>query len=174
MNQIIECRSNIPEDNTMPIPRRDTSKSIACFCAILMAAAWPRMACATLGEAESSVQTDAVQIRGSLKAMEDHQIYRVHEITMLSGTLLREFVSPDGKVFAVAWKGPTMPDLRQTLGQYYDKLVTLSKQSHADHNHLQVLQDDIVYQVSGHMRAFSGRAYIPGAVPAGVDLGDLH
>jgi hypothetical protein len=171
---MIECRSNIREENAMPIPRRDASKLIACLSVTLMAAACPRMASATLGEPESSVQTDAAQIRGSLKAMTDHQVYRVHEITMLSGTLLREFVSPDGKVFAVAWKGPTMPDLRQTLGQYYDKLVPLSKLSHADHNHLQVVQDDIVYQVSGHMRAFSGRAYIPGAVPAGVDLGDLH
>ena len=158
----------------MPIPRRDASKLLACLSVMLMAAACPRIACATLGVPESSVQTDAVQIQGSIKAMTDHEVYRVHEITMPSGTLLREFVSLNGTVFAVAWSGHTMPNLRQTLGQYYDKLVPLAKLNHADHNHLQILLRDIVYKVSGHMRAFSGRAYIPGAVPAGVDLGDLH
>jgi hypothetical protein len=32
------------------------------------------------------------------------------------GTSVRRYVSPAGKVVAVAWKGPVMPDLRQVLG----------------------------------------------------------
>jgi hypothetical protein len=32
------------------------------------------------------------------------------------GDVVNEYVSSEGKVFAVAWKGAAMPDLNQTLG----------------------------------------------------------
>jgi hypothetical protein len=31
-----------------------------------------------------------------------------------------------------------------------------------------------VVQSGGHMRAFAGRAYLPQAIPSGVDIGDLR
>ena len=37
-----------------------------------------------------------------------------------SGTTVREYVSSNGTVFAVAWQGPWLPDLRQMLGPYFD------------------------------------------------------
>jgi hypothetical protein len=141
--------------------------------AVLLAALSPCIAAAALGEAEASVQSDAVQLRGSIKLTE-HASYRLHEIQLPSGTLVREFVGSDGKVFAVAWNGPTVPNLRQTLGQYFDNYVAAAKAKHAGHHHLQIQQSDLVVQASGHMRAFSGRAYLPQAVPAGVSIGDLH
>ena len=67
-----------------------------------------------------------------------------------------------------------MPNLRQTLGQYFDTYVAAAKAKHAGHHHLQIQQDDLVVQAGGHMRAFSGRAYLPQAVPAGVSIGDLR
>jgi uncharacterized protein DUF2844 len=141
--------------------------------AVLLAALSPCIAAAGLGEAEASVQSDAAQLRGSIKLTE-HASYRLHEIQLPSGTLVREFVGSDGKVFAVAWNGPTVPNLRQTLGQYFDNYVAAAKAKHAGHHHLQIQQSDLVVQASGHMRAFSGRAYLPQAVPAGVSIGDLH
>jgi hypothetical protein len=141
--------------------------------AVLLAALSPCIAAAALGEAEASVQSDAAQLRGSIKLTE-HASYRLHEIQLPSGTLVREFVGSDGKVFAVAWNGPTVPNLRQTLGQYFDNYVAAAKAKHAGHHHLQIQQSDLVVQASGHMRAFSGRAYLPQAVPAGVSIGDIH
>jgi hypothetical protein len=141
--------------------------------AVLLAALSPCIAAAALGEAEASVQSDAAQLRGSIKVTE-HASYRLHEIQLPSGTLVREFVGSDGKVFAVAWNGPSVPNLRQTLGQYFDNYVTAAKAKHAGHHQLQIQQSDLVVQASGHMRAFSGRAYLPQAVPAGVSIGDLH
>jgi hypothetical protein len=64
--------------------------------------------------------------------------------------------------------------LRQTLGQYFDNFVTAAQAKHADHHHLQIQRSDLVVQAGGHMRAFSGRAYLPQAVPAGVSIGDLR
>jgi hypothetical protein len=162
------------KDNIMPTagPIANVKKCVLTG-AVLAAAMSPCMAYAGLGQPESSVQADAVQLKGSIKATE-HAGYRVQEIELPSGTLVREFVGSDGNVFAVAWNGPTMPNLRQTLGQYFDNYVAAAKAKHADHHHLQIQQSGLVVQAGGHMRAFSGRAYLPQAVPAGVSVGDLR
>jgi len=148
-------------------------KKFVLTCAVLAAALSPCIADAGLGQPESTVQADALQLKGSIKATE-HAGYRVQEIQLPSGTLVREFVGSDGIVFAVAWSGPTVPNLRQTLGQYFDNFVAAAQAKHADHHHLQIQQSDLVVQAAGHMRAFSGRAYLPQAVPAGVSIGDLR
>ena len=148
-------------------------KKFVVTCSVLAAALSPCIAEAGLGQPESTLQADAVQLKGSIKATE-HAGYRVQEIQLPSGTLVREFVGSDGNVFAVAWNGPTVPNLRQTLGQYFDNFVAAAQAKHADHHHLQIQQSDLVVQAAGHMRAFSGRAYLPQAVPAGVSIGDLR
>jgi len=140
---------------------------------LLIAALSPCVAAAALGEPETSVQSDVAQLHGSIKVTE-HASYRLHEIQLPSGTLVREFAGSDGKVFAVAWNGPTVPNLRQTLGRYFDSYVTAAKAKHSGHHHLQIQQSDLVVQAAGHMRAFSGLAYLPPAVPSGVSVGDLH
>jgi len=148
---------------------------VGALCGAMFAAALgPGIACATLGEPEATVQADVAQLQGSIKASTEHENFRVHEIQMPSGTLLREYVSLDGNVFAVAWNGPYMPNLRQALGRYFDSYVSGAKLNHQDRNHLQILQPDLVVQARGHMRAFSGRAYLPGALPSGFNLRDLQ
>jgi hypothetical protein len=159
----------------MPIFRSGEFKIAAVLCAVLIAALGPRIASATLGEPEISVQSDVAQLRASIKTSEDRVGYRIHEIQLPDSTLLREFVAPDGNVFAVAWNGPTQPNLRQALGKYFDALASAPRPKFADHRHLQIQQGDLVVQASGHMRAaFSGRAYLASAIPSGVNLGDLH
>jgi len=139
----------------------------------LIAALSPCIASATLGEPEVSVQTDVSQLKGSVK-MTNHASYRLHEIRLPSGTVVREFAGLDGTVFAVTWNGPTVPNLRRTLGRYFDNYVTAAQAKGAGHHHLQIRQSDLVVQAGGHMRAFSGRAYLPLIVPSGVNVGDLH
>jgi hypothetical protein len=159
----------------MPIFRSGEIKITALLCTVLMTALGPRIASATLGEPEITVQSDVAQLRASIKSAEDRVGYRIHEIQLPDGTLLREFVAPDGNVFAVAWNGPTQPNLRQALGKYFDALISAPRPKFADHRHLQIQQGDLVVQASGHMRAaFSGRAYLASAIPSGVNLGDLH
>lgn len=158
----------------MPIFRSGEIKITILLSAVLIAALGPRIAGATLGEPEVTVQSDVAQLRASIKNSDDRASYRVHEIRLPGGTLLREFVAPGGNVFAVAWNGPTKPNLRQALGKYFDAMVSAPKPKFADRRHLQIQQGDLVVQSSGHMRAFSGRAYLASAIPSGVNLGDLH
>jgi hypothetical protein len=158
----------MPTSRSIPIVKKCVLAS-----AILIAALSPCIAGAALGEPEASVQTDGAMLHGSIKTTE-HASYRLHEIQLPSGTALREFVSSDGKVFAVAWNGPNVPNLRQTFGRYFDTYVTAARAKHSGHTHLQIQQNDFVVQSIGHMRAFAGRAYLPQAVPSGVDLGELR
>lgn len=158
----------------MLISRLGELKAGALCGAMLIAALSPGIALATLGEPEASVQSDVAELRASIKAITPRAGFRVHEIQMASGTSLREFVSLDGNVFAVAWNGPFVPNLRQALGRYFESFVAGATLNHGDHKHIQVQQPDLVVQARGHMRAFYGRAYLPLALPSGFNLGDLQ
>lgn len=143
------------------------------FSAVLMAFLGPSIACASLGEPETSIQGDVAKFQGVVNTSE-HLIYRVHEIDLPSGTVLREFVAQGGAVFAVAWRGPVIPNLRQALGKYFDNYLAAAKVSPVNHRRLDINQLDLVVHVSGHMRSFSGIAYLPQSVPSGVSVGELR
>jgi hypothetical protein len=140
---------------------------------LLIAALIPCIATAALGDSEASVQTDALQLRGSINVTE-HAGYRLHEIQLSSGTKVREFAGTDGKIFAVAWSGPVPPNLRQTLGRYFDPFAAAAGARRTGRRHLQIRTGGLVVQAGGHMRAFAGRAYLPQGVPNGVDIGELR
>ena len=101
-------------------------------------------------------------------------LFSVHEIQTASGTKVREYVSPAGSVFAVAWEGPVIPDLRQALGSYFDRYIAALADKQAGHRQVEVRESDFVVQSRGHMRAFSGRAYLPLLMPQGVTVDDLR
>ena len=140
----------------------------------LMALAAPAVAWAALGGNEASVQVDRTQMKATLRVAASNNNYTVHEIQTPAGTTVREYLSPAGTVFAVAWKGPVIPDLRQVLGQYFDAYANGTRVKHSGHSHLTVEQPGLVVQSRGHMRAFSGKAYIPGMLPAGVTVEELR
>jgi hypothetical protein len=125
---------------------------------------------AGLGEAASSVQADQARMQGSLRTTQT-QAYTVHEINSATGTVVREYVSPSGKVFAVAWQGAWPPDMRQILAGYFDqyqKAAQIQANSRAGRRPLLIDQPGLVVQSGGHMRSFAGRAYIPEMLPQGV------
>jgi hypothetical protein len=134
---------------------------------------WSCVASATLGEVESSVAAEP-QLAGASIKETMRGSYRVHEIQQPSGTVIREYAGLDGKVFAVTWHGPFTVNLRQTLGSYFDQYVAAAPAGRQDRNHVQVHASNLVVQVGGHMRAYSGRAYLPQALPSGVAAGDLE
>lgn len=45
--------------------------------------------------------------------------YTVRETTLGSGTVVREYVSTAGTVFALSWQGPVTPNLSDLLGTYF-------------------------------------------------------
>jgi hypothetical protein len=127
---------------------------------------------AALGEPQASVRADVAQLRGEVE-ISRNPLYDMHVIHLPSGTQVREYAATDGKVFAVAWNGPTVPNLRQTLGQYFDRYVAAAKANRLGRHPLRIDASDLVVHTGGHMRAFSGLAYLPQALPEGVTPGDL-
>jgi hypothetical protein len=160
------------EDGLMSI-RPGISFRGGCCAGALMVALLPRLACAALGEPESSITAEVQDLKGSIKSTLRTN-YRVHEIQLASGTVLREFATIGGNVFAVAWSGPAIPDLRQALGRYFDVYVTAVHAKQGTRRHLQIEQSEFVMQSSGHMRAFSGRAYLPRALPPGTSADEIR
>lgn len=130
---------------------------------------------AALGADESSIDHDRMQMKAELRAKTSHAAYTVHEIQTPGGTTVREFVSADGTVFAVTWRGPAKPDLRAVLGDSFANFVAATAtRAPGSHHHLRIDRGDLVVRSDGHMRALFGRAYIPTLVPAGVQAEDLE
>ncbi|MEO8303238.1 MAG: DUF2844 domain-containing protein [Betaproteobacteria bacterium] len=135
--------------------------------ALAMSAAFVALpASAALGGDAVTIDADAAQLQGRMKIARV-QRYAVHEIESPHGTVVREYVSPAGKVFGVAWNGPTLPDLRQVLGPYFDTYVEAVRKR-AARGPVQIAVPGLVVQSSGHMRAFVGSAYLPEGLPQGV------
>ncbi|HUN75977.1 MAG TPA: DUF2844 domain-containing protein [Steroidobacteraceae bacterium] len=134
-------------------------------------------ALAGLGGDVSSVSVDRANMRAQLRGTTPGKAFSVEQLELPSGTVVSEYISPDGKVFAVSWRGPTKPDLRQTLGSYFDQVVAASKQaphSPATRRHFQIRQSDLVFESNGRMRDFYGRAYIPSLLPPNVSSADIQ
>ena len=141
--------------------------------AVLLAGMVASPALAGLGGDASSVTSDAVKMKGEARSTPAGG-YTVNAITLPSGTVVNEYVSAEGKVFAVTWKGAAMPDLSQTLGSYFEQYKTAAAATPpAGHHHLAVRQDDLVVTSGGHMRAWSGKAYVPSLLPPNFSVGDI-
>ncbi|MBC7620502.1 MAG: DUF2844 domain-containing protein [Candidatus Saccharibacteria bacterium] len=102
--------------------------------------------------------------------------YTVHEAQLETGTVVREYASASGQVFAVTWRGPVLPDLNQWLGGYFGAFkqgadqLRLSGRRGAPIN---LVQEGLVVQSNGRMRNFFGHAYVPALVPPSLEINDV-
>lgn len=128
---------------------------------------------AGLGGDAASVEADVAKMKGQARATPVAG-YTMSEITLPSGTVVREFVSAEGKVFAVSWKGMAVPDLSQTLGTYFAEYKAAATATpHASHHNLTVQQPDLVVRTGGHMRSWHGQAYVLSLLPPNFSLDDI-
>ncbi len=146
---------------------RSSALATGLLCAILSS----QSALAVLGGNVSSVIADQAHLKGSVRVMPATG-YSVHEIVAPNGVQVREYVTPAGAVFAVAWSGPVQPDLRQLLGSYFDQYIQAARRRGGRARNIQ--EQGLVVQRGGHQRAFHGRAYLPSLLPAGVNLGSIQ
>ena len=96
-------------------------------------------------------------MQGALLRIVRVDTYTLHEVQSSSGTTIREYVSSNGTVFAVAWQGPWLPDLRDS-GPYFDQYqlaMQTAQGGRRARGMLTISQPDLVVQMSGHLRAFS-------------------
>jgi len=129
---------------------------------------------ASLGGSVASIQSDQARMQGTVRVSSTAS-YALHQIQTPSGLIVREYVSPAGKVFGVAWHGPFRPDLKQLLGAYFGQYQQAANASRrARHAPLIIRQPNLVVEFRGHMRDFAGRAYLPGDLPAGISAESIQ
>jgi hypothetical protein len=132
---------------------------------------WP--AFAGLGGDAASVDADVAKMKGQARATPVAG-YTMSEITLPSGTVVHEFISAGGKVFAVSWRGMAIPDLSQTLGTYFAEYKAAATATpHASHHNLTVQQPDLVVRTGGHMRNWYGQAYVLSLLPPNFSLDEI-
>jgi hypothetical protein len=128
---------------------------------------------ASLGGTEATVEADRAAANATMRTQAGSR-YMVHELQAPSGTTIREYVSPAGVVFGVAWQGPSMPDLRQVLGSQFDAYVAAMADRRTRRSPVVVQLPGLVVYSSGHMRAFTGKAYLSTALPSGVSTQEIQ
>ena len=130
----------------------------------------------SLGGDAASIQADQLHMQGS-RTMKATESYTMHEIQAANGTVVREYLSAEGKVFAIAWHGPWIPDMHQLLGSYFDQYAQANQAQRGARMRrgpILINQPGLVVQIGGHPRAFTGRAYVPEMLPSGVGAGNIE
>ena len=153
----------------------DSVKRGLLFLVLGLSLIWVQPVRAALGSDAASVLTDGAELQGAVNSVPGQQ-YDIDEINAASGVRVREFLNRNGIVFAVTWSGPVVPDLRMLLGSSFDsytKAVAALKQPGL-HRSLRIATPELVVESGGHMRAYSGRAYLPPLIPAGASTADLR
>lgn len=154
---------------------RPRSSPIYWFAALLMLSL-PIAAFAALGENESTIAADQAQMNATRRVTRAAN-YAMHEMQTPAGHVIREYASPTGTVFGLAWQGPSKPDLRLLLGTHFDEFIQAAQAAQANrhgHGPLTINLPGLVVQSGGHMRAFTGRAYLPQSLPTGVRAEDVQ
>src|SRR5215813_15518030 len=139
--------------------------------AVVAFAMLPASTFASLGGNVGTVEADRVQMKAAQLRIIRTNAYSFHELQSPTGVMVREYYGADGTVFGVAWQGPWPPDIRQLLGSYFEQFQRANEASRTTRRARGVLvvnDGTLVVQVAGRTRSFSGFAYAPGLLPAGV------
>ena len=132
-------------------------------------------ALAALGDDAASVAADAAELRGVV-VTQPLQRYDIREITAAGGMRIREFLTRGGTVFAVLWSGPVMPDLQHLLGAHFAPYAAAlaSQNRGAPKRPVRIALPGLVVESEGHLRAYSGRAFLPALMPADTTAAELR
>jgi len=143
--------------------------------AIVAALASAQWAHATLGGNAETIASDRKALAAVHRATMPRSGYTVEEMA-LDSTTVREYVSPAGIVFGIAWNGYVHPDLTQLLGSYsgeYSAALENALRTHGRRSR-RLITDNIIVETWGHMRNLRGRAYAPGLVPNDVSVDEIE
>jgi hypothetical protein len=127
-----------------------------------------------LGESDDSIASDEKALSAVRGVAAVRKGYTVHEIRSDS-TTVREYVSPSGVVFGIAWNGRIHPDLTPLLGTYsgeYNEALGRTPREPGRRPY-SVKTDRVVVEKWGHMRNLQGRAYAPALIPPGVSIDEI-
>ena len=99
--------------------------------------------------------------------------YVLQEYTEISGNQIREYRNLLGQVFAVAWSGPVLPDLKKLISnKYLDDLILAGPQ--LSNRVISTKKGSLVIKSQGRMRSFKGYVYDLNILPSQFDLRSLE
>ena len=131
---------------------------------------------AALGQPAATVERDRVMMKGQRQSRSGAG-YSIETITV-AGMQIKEYVSADGVVFAVAWKGTGVPDLKVLLGEYFEEyregLRAARSRTPRVREPFRMKSDRFVIERAGHSRSLLGRAYLPTHLPPGFIPEDIE
>ena len=153
---------------------RDFVRSFPLGLLVLLSVFSPR-ANATLGESVDTIEADRTVYSAMKRGTRSADHYTVHSIDS-GGTVIREYVSPSGTVFGVAWTGYSHPELAHLLGSYYAEYQTADRETERKlgSRRRAVTGAHVVVEKWGHMRNLQGRAYDPSLIPSGVNANEIQ
>ncbi len=135
---------------------------------------------AALGGAPSAAMSTATLVSGAKRRaatkVAGADLYTVEEFQLDTGTWVLEYSNSAGTVFALAWRGPVLPDLSVLLGEHFGTFKAEMEQARKlgkRGSPATVVNDTLVLRSSGRMRNFSGYAYAPALIPTGVNINDV-
>ena len=158
--------------NRHPLGRLRLSAAAGVFLAIAVAAPSAR---AELGGNYDSVLRDQAALHATLTTQES-PAYTTYILDMPDRTQVREYFSQHSGVFAIDWSGDgRRPNMRQVLGAYYSRFGRPEGAPRTGRNNpVRRADPDFVLDSRVAMRHFTGRAYIPQAVPQEVAIVDVR
>jgi hypothetical protein len=130
---------------------------------------------ASLGSSRGTVEADRVHLSATVTS-EIAGDNRVETLLPKNGGVVREYSDANGVVFAITWRGPARPDLRQLLGERFTGVAgQMSRHAVRRTSRLLVMsRPEVVVRSQGRPGAFSGIAFDPRLVPAGFSADDLR
>jgi len=122
---------------------------------------------AALGDDVAAVAADQARMQASLQVWRKGN-YEIHELAYPTGIKVRHFVGDSGKIFAVSWSGGWRPNLRDIMGEHYDKFIAATRGKRAARGVARIELPGMVVVMGGHQRAYFGHVYLTDLAPAGL------
>ena len=144
--------------------------------ALAVAGVMPLASYAALGGAPSIGPASPTMLRSaaSITPFTATTPYTMREAHGADGVTIHEYVLPDNVVFAVTWQGPVRPDMSVLLGSYFPNFANAAAQRARGAGPLIEHGTDLYIESVGRSGRFTGKAYLPRLVPAGVRVEQLQ
>jgi len=156
---------------------RRLRRVVAATCAAAALLAAPA-AKAVLGGDASTIGDDEARLNGVRRqAAALRPQVQTREIALADGSSIREFVAPNGVVFAVAWSTRFKPRLESLLGTHaagYAAAASDAMSTPGIKRNVVLQRGDLVVHSTTHLNVFVGKAYLRSLVPNGVGVDELR
>jgi Protein of unknown function (DUF2844) len=152
-----------------------STKCALLFAAFGMSSLWTGTARAALGSDAASVMADGARMHVDVHS-EVRLQYEVLTFSSAAGISVREHLNRDGIVFAVNWRGPVPADLQQLLGAHFATYAAAvaAVANPGIHRSLRLESSGLIVELGGHLRAYSGRAYLAALIPSGLTADEIR